>query len=232
MHISYVYLITNNLLSDWASTMDTKTNINIIIAEDHQLFAEGLEKLLTSEFVNYNVIAKVNNGKKLMHMLNSHAPDLVLLDINMPFMDGLTASLEIRKKLPEVKIIIISMYTNPAIIAQAKKNGVNGFIPKDTSIDILKESIEKVLNNEDVFLTGTDVQEDLEGNEDIYTLRSKLSPRQLEIVRIMNQGTTSNKDIANELFISIFTVETHLKNIYQALKINSKIELIRLNLKA
>lgn len=211
--------------------MGTKTNISIIIAEDHQLFAEGLEKLLTSEFVNYNVLAKVNNGKILMHMLDSYTPDLVLLDINMPFMDGLTASLEIRKKLPEVKIIIISMYTNPTIITQCKKNGVNGFIPKDTSIDILKESIEKVLNGEDIFLTGSNVQENVQGNEDIYTLRSKLSPRQLEIVRIMNQGTTSNRDIANELFISIFTVETHLKNIYQTLKINSKIELIRLNLK-
>lgn len=211
--------------------MGTKTSISIIIAEDHQLFAEGLEKLLTSEFVNYNVLAKVNNGKQLMHMLDSYSPDLVLLDINMPFMDGLTASLEIRKKLPQVKVIIISMYTNPAIISQCKKNGVNGFIPKDTSIDILKESIEKVINGEDVFLTGSNTQEDLAGNEDIYTLRAKLSPRQLEIVRIMNQGTTSNKDIAGELFISIFTVETHLKNIYQTLKINSKIELIRLNLK-
>src|SRR5690349_19002523 len=130
----------------------TKTSISIIIAEDHQLFAEGLEKLLTSEFVNYDVLAKVNNGKQLMHMLNNYTPDLVLLDINMPFMDGLTASLEIRRKLPQVKIIIISMYTNPAIIAQCKKNGVNGFIPKDTSIDILKESIEKVINGEDVFL--------------------------------------------------------------------------------
>lgn len=201
--------------------------VKIVIAEDHQLFADGLETMLNGDAANYEVIAKVNNGKQLMQVMNKALPDLLLMDINMPYMNGMEAAIEIKKRHGDIKIIFISMYSSPGLIAESQKNGIAGFVTKDISVALLKKTIAQVMAGQKVYLGPTPIPQFLQQPGDDYAQKLKLSPRQLEIIVLIKNGLATNKDIANNLCLSVFTVETHLKNIFQILNVKNKIELLK-----
>jgi DNA-binding NarL/FixJ family response regulator len=201
------------------------TSTKIIIADDHQLFADGVEQILNS-VGHYEVVGKAANGKVLMQLLNSSPVDLILLDINMPLMDGMAAALEIKRRLPAVKILFLSMYFNSKILSFARQNHINGFLLKSTTASELKEAIADILSGNDRY---SDVQENSPAQnilpEDEFQQKFKLSPREIEVIRLIRNGRTT-KEIADVLCLSFFTVETHRKNIFRKLEIKNMAELV------
>jgi DNA-binding NarL/FixJ family response regulator len=199
--------------------------IKIIIADDHQLFAEGVETILSAAS-QFEVIGKVQNGKLLMQTLNRLRPDLILLDINMPFMTGMEAAQAIKKTMPDIKLVFLSMYYDAKIIAHTKQYGINGFIVKDVTATELKEALLKVMQGETVFLLSNDyLQQPAPAPGDDFVKRYKLSPREIEIIQLIKKGK-STKEISEELSLSVFTIETHRKNIFRKLNIASVGQLI------
>lgn len=199
--------------------------VKIIIADDHHLFADGVAQILAS-VEHYRVVGKAENGRMLMQLLNSVQPHLVLLDINMPHMDGMESAIEIRRKVPDVKVIFVSVYSSPKMVAFAKRNHIEGFLLKNSTTEELKAAIEEVLKGNIVYATGhVDKQEDRRpDDQDEFQQKLKLSPREIEIIQLIKEGKSS-KIIADQLNLSLFTVETHRKNIFRKLDIRNMAEL-------
>lgn len=204
---------------------NTHNKIKVILAEDHLLFADGVEQILGS-VPGIEVIAKVSHGKLLMQTLNNQIPDLLLLDINMPFMDGLEAARLIKTRLPNIKIIFLSMYWDSKILAFVKEHNINGFIMKTVMAMDLKEAIQKVINGQTVFLLPEHVHKgEMSYPDDEFGKQFKLSPRETEIIKLIKEGN-STKQISELLFLSAHTVETHRKNIFRKLQVKNVAELI------
>ncbi len=202
--------------------------IKIIIADDHTLFADGLEQIVQS-LPGFEVVGKVTDGKMLMQKLNSVMPDMILMDVNMPYLNGMEAAQKILQAFPQVKIIFISMYHNAQLTEQAKAAGATGFITKDITAPALKEIIKNAVKGISCFLApGGQNQADISpyGN-DPFLLQYKLSPREMDIIRLIKEGNAT-KQIASLLELSVYTVETHRKNINRKLDVQSTAELIAL----
>jgi DNA-binding NarL/FixJ family response regulator len=197
----------------------------VIIADDHPLFADGVEQIINS-IPFFEVVAKVGNGKLLMQELNSIIPDLILLDINMPYMNGIEAAKEIKRRMPDIKIVFLSMYADSNIISAAKENGINGVLSKDITAPLLKECLMDVVNGNTSFPSS--VQNTTEGiwQQDDFAKELKLSSREIEIIRLLKQGM-SNKQVSGYLKLSVYTIETHRKNIYRKLNLQGLGELIQ-----
>jgi DNA-binding NarL/FixJ family response regulator len=196
--------------------------IDIIIADDHELFAEGLENLLASTG-EYRVVAKVTDGKKLIQALNRFTPQLILLDINMPYLSGTDAALMIRQRYADVKIAFITMYDDHKILNFCKANGINGYLLKHTKASELKIALQQIMQGDHVYTTHPSTEpEDVEGTvfEESFARKLKLSKREIEIIALIKKGYSS-KEIAGKLFLSSFTVETHRKNIFRKLQVSS-----------
>jgi len=200
----------------------------LIIADDHLLFTEGIENIL-GMMPGFEVIAKVSNGKALLHTLNTLVPDIVLMDINMPILNGLEAAAFIRKSHPEVKIVFVSMYRSAQLIEEARALGASGFLLKDITAPVLKESILAVRDGGQVFLDWEEPNssKEIAFYNDPFMLRYKLSQRELEIIKLIKDGF-STKQIAQTLELSVYTVETHRKNINRKMGVKSPTELLAL----
>jgi DNA-binding NarL/FixJ family response regulator len=199
--------------------------VDILIVDDHLLMADGLEQILQQES-HYRIIGKALNGKQLMQMLNGVYPDLILLDISMPFLNGFDASLAIRKILPQVKIVLISMHYDAKVRAFAKENGLNGFIVKTAGTPALKQAIAEVLAGKFCCIEPElTTMEAPDKKQEELILKFKISTREKEIISLINKGMAS-KEIAEELHLSILTVDTHRKNILRKLQIRNAAELI------
>ncbi len=199
--------------------------VKVIIADDHTLFTEGIEQILLS-LSGFEVLAKVGNGKLLLQTLNRLTPDLILLDINMPLMDGIEAALLIKKQQPNIKIMLLSMYYDVKMIAEVKGD-IDGFVMKDITAPELKHAILDVMGGKQVFILPEILQQKSKVKiADSYLDRYKLSVREIEIIGLIGQGK-SNKEIALDLELSNYTIETHRKNIYRKLNLQGTAELIR-----
>jgi len=196
----------------------------IIIADDHPLISEGLTSLIHSS-TPFSVIGTVQDGKALMHLLNSKTPSLVLIDIHMPMMGGMEASALIREKYPDIKVVVISMYFEKAIVEQLTQIDVHGFIPKLASGAVFVDTLMKIMRGEKVFV---EMKQDAAAGpaSDI----NQLSKRQLEILRMIRDGLTT-RQIADRLKLKVFTVDTHRKNICQKLNITSPNGLLKYAMK-
>jgi len=198
----------------------------IIIADDHLLFADGVEQLL-NHIPGFEVVAKVGNGKLLMQVLNSVTPDLVLLDVNMPHMNGLEAAKKIRLRMPNIKIVFLSMYFDPKVIAAAKEDGVKGFLLKDITAPLLKEKILMIVNGGTSFDLPFPIGTQLPAwQQDSFANELKLSAREIEIIKLIKIGH-GNKQLSTTLGLSVYTIETHRKNIYRKLNLQGVGELIQ-----
>ncbi|BFP41216.1 response regulator transcription factor [Flavobacteriaceae bacterium GF1] len=197
--------------------------IKVIIADDHRIFREGIVALLADE-KNIEVIAESNNGQELMNLLKGLKPNVVLMDIEMPIMNGIDCTREIVAKYPSIKIIALSMHIQSAFIKQMLKAGVHGYLQKDIGKKELVKAIETVMKTGSYF--GDKI-----GNLVLLSLREsekshELTPREKEIIQlIVNQNTTD--EIANILHISKYTVESHRQNILLKLDLRNTAGLVK-----
>jgi DNA-binding NarL/FixJ family response regulator len=194
--------------------------IRIMLADDHPLFIEGLSMMLRRE-PDFELCGIANNGREVLEMLPTTKPDLILLDINMPKMNGLETIKYIRQSYPNVKIVMLSGYFDEAIIKEAKIKGANGYLLKSSQRDELIHTIKMVYSGA---LFATPQQEGQVTGEflanDKFLAQFNLTKRERELIQLIKNGMT-NQEIAQNLHLSVYTVETHRKNIMQKLKLNS-----------
>lgn len=191
----------------------------LIIADDHQLLIEGLISILT-EVKDLEILEPVNNGNQLINsLIKSHA-DIVLLDLNMPKLDGIKTLPVLRRDFPDLKVIILTNYDQPQLIEEVRKLGAHGYLLKNSSSFILKDAITKVLNGKFYFEDKVLPEKDNSHYFiDDFMKKYQLTKREVEIIKMIAKELTS-KEIGDSLFISEFTVSTHRRNIMK--KLNSK----------
>jgi DNA-binding NarL/FixJ family response regulator len=200
--------------------------IKIIIADDHKIVREGLNALLSSA-EEIEIIEEAPNGLILLHQLKTLEPDLVLLDIGMPVMDGIQAAAKIKVEFPKVKILILTTYVEQAKIKKMLKIGVHGYVLKDSGKAALLNAIRTVTEGQNYYdQRVTDiVMNSYKPQKKATSNNISLTKREKEIALLIVQGK-STKEIAQELFISPFTVDTHRKNIFSKLGINKVASLV------
>jgi two-component system, NarL family, nitrate/nitrite response regulator NarL len=205
--------------------MKSTSNTKIIIADDHALFINGLQLLLKEE--NWIEISDTaNDGRELLDILNKSQPDLILLDLNMPLINGFEASRHIKQNYPAVKLIILSTYNEEHLIEKAKKIGINGYLLKNCSREDLLQAIKMVMSNQTSFPYFEPEVNTSFNDEDIFLKQFNLTKRELEIVQLIKNEFT-NQQIADRLFLSIYTIETHRKNVMSKLNLKTPAALIK-----
>lgn len=202
--------------------------VNILIADDHQLIIDGLSTILTNE-KTVGKIYSANNGKEAVDIALQNDIDCVIVDINMPVLNGLEATKVIKKEKPGIKIIVLSMQSDASIVNKMLKAGADAFVNKDTGKEELLRAIEKVMAD------GKYISPEIANNLFSHLSEKKiidaepgkrLTPRELEIVRYIAEGFTNN-EIAKRLFLSISTVDTHRKNILSKLQLKNTASLVK-----
>jgi DNA-binding NarL/FixJ family response regulator len=201
--------------------MDIKS---IIIADDHNLVRETLSYSLKKN-LEYQIIGEAENGQEAISLVKELKPDLILMDINMPLINGIEAVLSIRKFDKKIKILILTMMDDDEWIEKALNADINGYLLKTTSLNKLKEAISKIFKNSYYYDTSINWAK-LNRKEICRSQFDKLSSREKEIYRLVIEGKTSEQ-IGRILFISTFTVQKHRKNILKKLNAHSTIELVK-----
>ena len=210
--------------------MPTKETVTVLIAEDHQIFAEGLKSVLeSSRQYRIKVVAEVSEGTSLPEVVAEHEPQVILLDLNLSGEDGLLLLPRIRRETRGIKVIALTMYDDPKIVAAAFKAGANGYVLKGYAIQDLFKAIESVMNGEEYIGQGVEAPSSrtelpavltTHAYADRFVKRYQLTKREIEVLRLITQAL-SNKEIARELFISDQTVSVHRKNIMRKLGVNN-----------
>ncbi|MBS1932485.1 MAG: response regulator transcription factor [Bacteroidetes bacterium] len=199
-------------------------SLRIVIADDHPLLIDGLKKVL-EEIDDAQVVATASNGRELINLMRSFPADLVLLDLQMPKMDGIDSLKILRKEFPKMKFIIFSNYGQPKLIKEIKTLGANGYLLKNVPSATLKQAIVAVAEGNSWFqeLHPEIKQSELFTNE--FIKKYKLTERETEIIAKIAKGLTT-KEIAGELFLSEFTINTHRRNICRKLNIYTPVGLL------
>lgn len=198
--------------------MDNK--IKIAIADDHELFRKGIITLL-SEFDYISVVHESSNGKELTEKLKTKPVDIVLLDIEMPEMNGAETLKLIKGKFPHVKVIMLSMYNEGHFITDFIMKGANSFLSKNCDVDFFMETIMGVYQHHNYFKQNiTDnIIKKVRENKKLKTNYLSLTTREIEITQLICKGN-SHKQIASILFITPRTVDFHRSNIYKKTNTN------------
>jgi DNA-binding NarL/FixJ family response regulator len=203
------------------------SDIRVLLADDHVLVRAGLRVLLQS-LGGIQVVAEAGSGDEAIEATQRHQPDVVLMDIAMPGLNGLDAAVRILKQSPHVRLIILSMYTNEDYVRQALSVGVSGYLQKGADPAELELAIKAVMRNE-VYLTPAVskqlVQEYLQGGNKPVAA-PELTPRQREILQLIAEGH-STKDMAQRLSLSVKTIESHRMEIMNRLGIHDVAGLVR-----
>lgn len=202
-----------------------KTPITILIADDHPLFADGLTKLLNDEG-DMQVWNIVSNGRALIDMVRDNQPNLILLDINMPLLNGLDAVKNIKHDYPKIKILMLSTYGEEHLIEKAKSYGANGYLLKNANKEELLQAIRLIAAGQSSFPYRINTSQNNFDEADNFLKKFNLTKRELQIIELIKKGLT-NIQIANTIQLSIYTIETHRKNIMHKLKLNSPAALIK-----
>ncbi len=187
----------------------------VIIVDDHTLFRNGLRILLnTLEY--YHVVGEAANGRQFLDLLEKNVPDLVLLDINMPVMDGIEAATIAQKLYPELKIITLSMYGEEDYYYKMVNAGVKGFVLKNSDIKEVKTALDVVYDGGSFFSSELlqNLVNSLKSSSKSKETHAELSEREMEILILICQGL-SNQEIGDKLFISKRTVDKHRANILE-----------------
>src|SRR6201993_4501043 len=202
------------------TTMDGKKKecIRILIADDHSVVREGLVSLVKRK-ADMTVVAEASNGREAVDLWKEHRPDVALLDLRMPELDGVGAIKEIRELDENAQIVVLTTYDGDEDIYRAIKAGAKAYLLKDTARDALVETVRRVHAGE------TYLPPQLAAKLAERVSGQALSPREIEVLQRMAVGK-SNKEIGTELFISEGTVKTHIKSIFSKLDVVSRTEAV------
>lgn len=204
----------------------------VLIIDDHPLFREGLKSLINRSS-KYVVVGEAGNGEKAIQLAPELKPDLITMDISLPGKSGIETTCEIRKLLPEVQILIVSMHPKIEFIAAAFKAGAKGYVIKEATSTKLIAAMD-TLSQGEYFLDGSVsieiIHKMMSDSEEDSTVEDKryglLSPREQQVMRMVVEGGSS-REIASQLTLSLKTVENHRANLMKKLEVHNKMELVR-----
>lgn len=202
--------------------------VNLLIADDHQLIVDGLDQILRSEKI-IGLISTAKNGREAVDAALTGDIDCIIMDINMPVLNGVEATRLIKKEKPSIKIIVVSMLCDASIVNKMLKAGADGFINKDTGKEELLKAISKVMNGEKYISPGISLNLFTHLSDRNITgsnTEKQLTTREIEILRFIAEGLT-NIEIATKLFLSPSTVDTHRKNMLAKLQLKNTAALVK-----
>jgi len=203
--------------------------IRILLADDHTVVRKGLRMLLEN-VPEFQVIADASTGREAIALAEQHLPDVVVMDVAMPILNGIEAARQITAKLPQTAVVFLSMHGDESYVLRALKAGARAYLLKDSAEYDLIQAVTAVSEGKAFFSPAISkmLVEDYmrqmreRGVEDSYEL---LTTREREVLQLLAEGK-SNKDVAAILNLSLYTVETHRANIFQKLNLHSGAELI------
>lgn len=193
----------------------TQSPIRIVLADDHDLVRSGIKALLTM-VEGVEVVAEARDGLELIKLVDSLTPDIVMTDISMPRMDGISAISQIHSSHPQVRLLVLSMYDTVDFVKRAVANGACGYLMKDAPPYELEQAVRSVMATGSYFSPAI-AQRLLQPSEP--TIDDELTTRQIEILKLIAQGRAS-KEIAFELGLSPKTVDVHRARIMERLRLN------------
>jgi len=195
--------------------------MRVLIADDHRLIAEGIKRAL-GETEEFEVVAEASSGSQVMRLVRQMTPDIVLLDLRMPGMDGLTALEQIKREFPETKVVILSATNDQTVIQSALARGASAYILKTVDPVDLAATLRQALKSNVFHPIG-----DVSSEEPTAASRLGLTAREISILKALARGL-SNQAIGKELFVAEQTVKFHLTNIYRKLDAANRTEAVRI----
>lgn len=210
--------------------------IKVFLVDDHQLVRDGIKSLLMSSD-EFEITGEASDGYAFFDKIKEVLPDIVLMDISLPKISGIELTKIIKKEYSDVKVLILSMYTNEDFIFNALKAGANGYLPKNTSKKELFEALKEISKGNVYFseqisniilktyVKKAQIGETVEKNSD-----QLLTSREMEVLKLAAEGL-SNPEIAENLCISTRTVESHKNHLMQKLELKTAIDLVRFAIK-
>ncbi|HEY2747583.1 MAG TPA: response regulator transcription factor [Polyangia bacterium] len=198
-----------------------KANISVALVDDHIMFREAMRHLLRAQ--GFELVAEASDARSSFPLIAEKRPDVVLLDLRLPGMDGVTASRELQTRVPSSKVMILSAFTRQHDVDEAWAAGVHGYVSKSMDADGLRDAIFAVAAGERYLAPGLVTTEKTNGRQGPL---GALSPREREVFRLLVRGMTT-RQIAAELGISGKTVDTHRERILKKLGLHSAVELVR-----
>ncbi|WP_102400415.1 response regulator transcription factor [Haloimpatiens massiliensis] len=198
--------------------------MKIIIADDDGLIRDSLKLILDIED-DIQVISTASNGREAIELCRKRNPDIVLMDVRMPILDGVLATKEIKSENPNVKVIILTTFKDDEYIAEAIKNGAEGYILKNQSADSIIESIRTVYNGNGVFQSEilNSIMFMIESNKKCEN-KIPLSEREFQILKLIGEGL-SNKEISKKIYLSEGTVRNYVTNLLEKLQLRDRTQL-------
>ncbi|GGA67122.1 response regulator [Ornithinibacillus halotolerans] len=218
--------------------MSLEKNINIVLIDDHKLFREGVKRILEFE-PSFQVVAEGDDGVMAAQLVKEYNPDVVLMDINMPTMNGVQATAELVRNFPNSKVIILSIHDDESYVTHALKTGAQGYLLKEMDSNSLIEAI-KVVSEGGSYLhpkvTHNLVQEyrrlakesvavGLGSRVEYHRPLHLLTKRECEVLQLLADGK-SNRAVAEALYISEKTVKNHVSNILQKMNVNDRTQAV------
>lgn len=199
--------------------MDT---IQVMMSDDHQMVREGIKALLEIDG-DIKIVAQANDGMECLRVLEETKPDVLLLDINMPKLDGLSVLETVKRNKPNVRVIILTIHNEADYLLNAYEKGADGYVLKDSGCDILKEAIHVVTRGEQYIepILMPKLRERLENKKSLSGKEERLSKREFEILKLVAVGMY-NKEIADVLSISEKTVKNHMSSIFRKIKVSDR----------
>ncbi|MFH1790997.1 MAG: response regulator transcription factor [Candidatus Omnitrophota bacterium] len=208
--------------------------IEVVLVDDHDIVRQGIRAVISQD-PGISIVGEAANGREAIDLVKKKKPDVVIMDVSLPLLNGLDASAEILKRNSDVKILILSMHENRVFIEKALSHGVRGYVLKDCAVQEIVTAIKEVVEGR-FFLSSRIssfvVQDYVSRKRKSLKLKSSsaLTPREREILQLIAEGQNS-KDIASKLGLSLKTVLVHRNNIMQKLDIHNQAQLIRFALK-
>lgn len=204
----------------------------IIIADDHKLVRRGLSRIINDE-IDLEVIAEASTGEEVVELASKINPEIIIMDFNMPGINGIDATEKILLNNNKIKILLLTMHESEALVMDALSSGINGFLYKDADMEELLTAIRSILNGKDYFneeikqkiLNFHRTRKKDSMHHELDKKRIPITKREIEIVSLIGKGLSS-AEIAEHLFISVYTVIKHRKNVLKKLGFKNFAEVV------
>jgi|SRR5215212_2896385 len=202
--------------------------MRILIADDHALFRDGLRSLLTAQ--GHEIVAEAKNGREAVAMTREIGPEMVLMDLSMPELDGLAATKLITAEMPNVKVVILTASESDATLFEAIKSGAQGYLVKNLEADDFFALLDRVSNGEPAFTPSLArrllVEFAKPAEKPATPEEDPLTEREREVLELMVEGVVSNRKLAKRLNLSENTVKFHVRNILDKLRLHNRAEAV------
>ena len=193
----------------------------VVLADDHQFLLDGIMTIL-KEMPSVEIVATAQNGFELMDVVARQKPELVILDLNMPGYDGLQCLKKIKNDFSEIKVLILTNYSQPELVEDVKKMGADGYLIKNSSAAELKAAVTSVLSGGKYYPSANELKSVADDSYffDEFLKKYQLTKREVEIIRMVCREM-STKEIATQLYLSELTINTHRRNVFRKLEIKN-----------